>query len=353
MAFSTLTSESLLQLWRERLLPQLESERAPHLVLARPAGYFPTLRAWPRAVAPLAEPRGSNSLFITGAWPSAGVHSIRFPILLFVVEGEADFRIGATRAQLAEARSSSDCGCQAVALPEGTFFLIPPDVPFSDGSHPHWERAHLPAARSHLLWIHVFPTGLSFHACRTSGVKHELSSSLFLKDARLMSLVDFLISELRATEADELAATLLRTFLGRIEARLSSPGPWLSEMPSHPGSVRPSSSSMGAVALQQACSHIQRHLQDPLTPESVAARAHVSVSHLNRLFRAELGVSIMQFVMQARVEAAQGLLQTTDLPISDIARLVGFTRPAHLSQVFTRLAGTSPLGFRRSKRLAR
>ena len=359
MAFSNLSPDDLLRLWRDQLMPRVQNE-TPGVVLAGPPGASNGgLRAWRRDTSPLPEPRDAPTLFVMHAWPDAGVHSIRFPLLLHVLEGEADFRIGGTREQIEENGANADCGCHSVALAEGTFFLIPPGLPFSDGSHPHWDRKNLTKAHSRLLWIHVLPTGLSFHLCQTSGAKHELTSSLLLKDARLMPLIEHLIWELRAPTIDTetVSSALLAAFLRRIEHRLTQKSCWLAEGDverlAPAGFVRKTDGGVGALAVQQACAYIHRYLQSELSPLSIAQQAHVSVSHLNRLFRAELGVSIMEFVMQARVEAAQALLQTTDLPVGDISRLVGFARPAHLTQVFTRLTQTSPLAFRRAERLSR
>ena len=333
MAFTTLTPGSLLALWTRHLLPHIND--SPSLVLAQARGQ--------RASSAATVKSAPNSLFVTQSWPAAGLHAIRFPLLLHVLQGEADFRIGAAAAGRFD----------TVALPGGSFFLIPPGVPFSDGSHPHWERANLESAHSHLLWIHVFPTGLSFHVCQTRGSHHELSSSLFLKDARFMPLLELLLGELQAPAVGSgpLCELLLQTFLRRIEARLHSPDPWLCETPQTPGFARAAPSPVGGMALHQACSFIQGALQTPLTPAIVAAHAHVSVSHLGRLFRAEMEMSLMQFVTQTRIETAQGLLQTCDLPIGDIARLVGFPRPVHFTQVFTRIVGVSPLAFRRKSKM--
>ncbi|PJB62234.1 MAG: hypothetical protein CO095_18995, partial [Armatimonadetes bacterium CG_4_9_14_3_um_filter_58_7] len=57
-------------------------------------------------------------------WPKLGLVAMRFIQMGYVLEGEADLWIGN----------------QILTLPTGTLLIIPPGVPHSDGSLPHWER---------------------------------------------------------------------------------------------------------------------------------------------------------------------------------------------------------------------
>jgi transcriptional regulator GlxA family with amidase domain len=48
-----------------------------------------------------------------------------------------------------------------------------------------------------------------------------------------------------------------------------------------------------------------------------------------------------------RIEIAKEHLATTDLPMPAVARLAGFSTPQRLATVFRRVAGISPLAYRR------
>lgn len=71
----------------------------------------------------------------------------------------------------------------------------------------------------------------------------------------------------------------------------------------------------------------------------------VSVRSLQRRL-AERGLSYKQLVEQARIEAAQILLNDTTLKLADIARELGYRHGTHFSRAFKRACGISPREFR-------
>jgi AraC-like DNA-binding protein len=83
----------------------------------------------------------------------------------------------------------------------------------------------------------------------------------------------------------------------------------------------------------------------------LAARLHLSPSHLRRLFRRYLGVSPKAYLEQRRLDRARGLLLQTDLPITTIAAQLGFARPQHFTAAFTVAEGVPPTRWRQQQRL--
>ncbi len=103
----------------------------------------------------------------------------------------------------------------------------------------------------------------------------------------------------------------------------------------------------GNPVVDQAIAYIQAHLSDKLSVEKIAASAGYSTSYFSHLFAQETGMSPYQFVMKSRVEHAQQLLQTTRLPIQEIAFQCGFNSVANFSYSFHRMAGISPHEYRK------
>ena len=81
----------------------------------------------------------------------------------------------------------------------------------------------------------------------------------------------------------------------------------------------------------------------------MADRVNVSVSHLNRLFRAEFGLSPKQYLQQMRLEFAAHLLQTSFLSIKEIRVRVGFTDKTIFVRNFRKLYGAAPRDFRKGR----
>ena len=59
------------------------------------------------------------------------------------------------------------------------------------------------------------------------------------------------------------------------------------------------------------------------------------------------GQSIVDYINNRRIEAAQKLLETTELSISAVAEQTGFASAAHFRRVFREVMGTGPLQYRK------
>ena len=98
---------------------------------------------------------------------------------------------------------------------------------------------------------------------------------------------------------------------------------------------------------------LEKHLADSLSLTSVARRAGISVRTLNRRFREQLGTTPLHWLLRARVQRAQGLLETTNHSVEVIAGKVGFGSVSALREQFQKLVATSPQAYRRAFRPAR
>ncbi len=86
------------------------------------------------------------------------------------------------------------------------------------------------------------------------------------------------------------------------------------------------------------------------TLADLAAHAHVSVGHLAHVCRAELGVSVYGYVLQARLARALDAVLDSDAGLTDIALDAGFASHSHFTAKFGALFGHTPLALRRGIR---
>ncbi len=84
--------------------------------------------------------------------------------------------------------------------------------------------------------------------------------------------------------------------------------------------------------------------------ECLAERLGIGSRHLAQLFARLLGASPIQVARTTRVQRAKRLLDTTDLPIADIAELAGFGSLRRFNAVFAEVYRKSPTEIRKMRR---
>lgn len=104
--------------------------------------------------------------------------------------------------------------------------------------------------------------------------------------------------------------------------------------------------------VRRVAAYVEAHLGATITVGDLAAEARLSNGHFCRAFKATLGETPHTYVVRRRVEHAQLLMLTTADPLSQIATMCGLTDQAHLTRLFRRLVGQTPLNWRRTWRQA-
>jgi AraC family transcriptional regulator len=94
--------------------------------------------------------------------------------------------------------------------------------------------------------------------------------------------------------------------------------------------------------LKISLDYIQAHLESVLSLNAIATVVGFSPYHFARAFRATTGMSPYQYVLRARVQKAQRLLQTSRASLTDIAIASGFSSHAQMCSAFKRLLNKTP-----------
>ncbi|GAA1416968.1 helix-turn-helix domain-containing protein [Streptomyces thermospinosisporus] len=95
---------------------------------------------------------------------------------------------------------------------------------------------------------------------------------------------------------------------------------------------------------------MEQNLDQEVTVEQLAARAHMSPRTFARRFQQETGTTPYRWILRQRVLLAQQLLERTDETVDAIAGRTGFGNAAALRHHFVRAVGTTPQAYRRTFR---
>ena len=81
---------------------------------------------------------------------------------------------------------------------------------------------------------------------------------------------------------------------------------------------------------------------DELRREELAEAVHLNPDYMARLFKKETGMNLKDYIIQQKMQEAQSLLCTTNLPISLIAAKVGYTNFGHFSTSYKKFYHKTP-----------
>ena len=93
--------------------------------------------------------------------------------------------------------------------------------------------------------------------------------------------------------------------------------------------------------------YIRENHQRPITVEQLSELIHLSPRQLRRKFRDVFGMSVQDFLMKTRIQAASDALANGKESISEIALRFGYCDQSAFTQQFRKHIGLTPLNYRR------
>lgn len=96
-----------------------------------------------------------------------------------------------------------------------------------------------------------------------------------------------------------------------------------------------------------AARFIRENLASAISIEEAAGVAGYSRHHFSRRFKAEIGLTPVQYLREVRCEAAANLLTRGTLSVKEIAARCGFDSSSYFCRVFLRTTGFTPSEYRR------
>ena len=93
--------------------------------------------------------------------------------------------------------------------------------------------------------------------------------------------------------------------------------------------------------------HDQYSRQD-LSTDVLSSQLSISTGYLSRIFNKHTNMTVLEYLMDLRVEKAKELANSTDLKNYEIAENVGYTDPGYFSTIFRKITGITLSEYRQS-----
>ncbi len=133
---------------------------------------------------------------------------------------------------------------------------------------------------------------------------------------------------------------MARHYLERLAAMFAPDTP--------PPQAEPVKGGLAAWQLRGVVLYIEERLGSTIGVDALAQVARLSAGHFCRAFKVTTGETPHAFLILQRVRRAQTLMLRTDDTLSQIAYACGLSDQAHLTRLFRRVVGMTPLIWRRT-----
>lgn len=101
--------------------------------------------------------------------------------------------------------------------------------------------------------------------------------------------------------------------------------------------------------MNKAIQYINENISEDLNLDRICAAISVSKYHFCRQFKLQLGMTVMQYILNTRIILAKDALEKTDNAISRISENFGFSSVSYFCQAFKAETGFTPLQYRKSR----
>jgi AraC-like DNA-binding protein len=109
----------------------------------------------------------------------------------------------------------------------------------------------------------------------------------------------------------------------------------------------------GHPSISSVCLVVKKYIEDnfnqELTLNELANLVFVSPYHLAHVFKEEVGVPPIQYLIHCRIEEAKRLLMDSNLSVREIASIIGYENANYFNLLFKKMTGKPPGKYRKIK----
>lgn len=125
---------------------------------------------------------------------------------------------------------------------------------------------------------------------------------------------------------------------------------WIQSSGSYESLPNQENASSHTNRIKPVLEYIENHYNAPLTLDNLADVAGMNPKYFCRIFRSLTHHSPVDYLNFYRIEQAAYLLDSTDLPVTEVGNRCGFEESSYFTKVFKKYKGTTPICYRRNLR---
>ena len=101
--------------------------------------------------------------------------------------------------------------------------------------------------------------------------------------------------------------------------------------------------------VEEARLYIKQKIDDDITVAEIAGHVGMNPEYCTKLFKKATGLTLKEYIVQEKMDAAKVLLKTTDLPITLISSHVGYGNYSNFTRSFKQITGMTPMEYRNAE----
>lgn len=101
--------------------------------------------------------------------------------------------------------------------------------------------------------------------------------------------------------------------------------------------------------IRRVVEYLGERICERITIESIAQKFHTNRSFLSTKFKAEMNISLNEYINKQKVIESKKLLSYTDKSLAEISNYLSFSSQSHFQNTFKKFTGVTPTHYRKTK----
>ncbi len=103
-------------------------------------------------------------------------------------------------------------------------------------------------------------------------------------------------------------------------------------------------------AVNEIKDYIRSNYSRKITMADISKIVHFSPDYITKIFKEKTGMTIREYIVKKRMEAARSLVVSTDKSISDVASFVGYNNASYFIRMYKKYYNVTPSSLRKRKK---